>query len=288
LLSAPIVAAGALVAFGVRRLIARRPPDAPANPSDLGLTYEPVAFSAADGMPLRGWFLPAHGPARGALIFLHGQAGSMDGDIRYAPACVARGYHVLMFDFRAHGRSGGDWVSFGYYERLDVLAAIAFLRTRGIEQVGLWGFSMGGAVALVSAPLTPAVRAIVSDGGFARLETTVAGWLGEKGAPRPVRLTLARAIILAAGLRLGCWLPAADPIRWVSRVAPAGIFFMQGGSDPYVPLTDARRLFALAGEPKQIWVEPAAGHREIELHAPADYVPQALDFFDRFFPESSR
>ena len=278
-------AAGALVAYGVRRLIARRPPDPPASPADFGLAYEPVAFSAADGVPLCGWFMPAQGPARGALIFLHGQAGSMDGDLRYAPACVAGGYHVLMFDFRAHGRSGGDWVTFGYYERQDVLAAIGFLQARGITRVGLWGFSMGGAVVMLSAPLAPAVRAVVSDGGFARLETTVVGWLGEKGLPAFLRLPLARAIILAASLRLGCPLSATDPIRWVERIAPAGLFLIQGGADPYIPLRDAQALLARAGDPKQLWVEPGAGHREVEAHAPADYLPRVLAFFDRFFPE---
>ena len=41
------------------------------------------------------------------MIFLHGHAGSMDPDVKYAPWFHERGISVLMFDFRGHGRSGG-------------------------------------------------------------------------------------------------------------------------------------------------------------------------------------
>jgi dienelactone hydrolase len=53
-----------------------------------------------------------------------------------------------MFDFRAHGRTAA---SSGYLERQDALAAVEFLRARGIERIGLLGFSMGGSVAMLSA-----------------------------------------------------------------------------------------------------------------------------------------
>jgi alpha/beta superfamily hydrolase len=38
------------------------------------------------------------------------------------------GYSVLLIDFQATGESPGDVITFGWRERLDVLAAVDFLR----------------------------------------------------------------------------------------------------------------------------------------------------------------
>jgi dipeptidyl aminopeptidase/acylaminoacyl peptidase len=50
------------------------------SPAELGLPFENVAFSSADGLTLRGWWIPAPGSDR-AVIQLHGRSGSMDPDI---------------------------------------------------------------------------------------------------------------------------------------------------------------------------------------------------------------
>jgi alpha/beta superfamily hydrolase len=46
------------------------------------------------------------------------------------------GYNFVLFDFRAHGESGGDHSSLVYYERQDLPAAIAYVRQGGIKQMG--------------------------------------------------------------------------------------------------------------------------------------------------------
>ncbi len=295
LLSGVCIAAGATAGLlltvllvpallAARKLVLRPDPDPPADPAALGLPYEEVAFPTEDGLTLRGWFIPAPAPARGTIIFCHGHSGSMDGDIAYVPAFHQHGYSVLMFDFRAHGRSEGTRVSMGFHERKDVLAAIRFLESRGIRAVGLLGFSMGGATAIISAPLSPAVRAVVTDSAFAVLDTTVAGGLRVKGFPEPIPTLVGKTAVKLASLWLGCNLEDAYPIRWVHRAAPRGLFIIHGEADVYVPVEDARRLYALAGEPKQLWVVPLAGHREADTIAGEEYLSRILAFFDRFFP----
>lgn len=49
-------------------------------------------------------------------------------------------------------------------EILDLLAAIHYLQSRHIHEVGVWGFSLGGAAALMTAPLAPA------ESSYARLD----------------------------------------------------------------------------------------------------------------------
>lgn len=277
-----------LPAFLAARKLTRRPaPDPPADPAALGLPYEEASFLTEDGLTLRGWFIPAPVPARGTILFCHGHSGSMDGDLGYVPALHQHGYNVLMFDFRAHGRSEGRHVSMGFHERKDVLAAVRFLESKGIHEVGLLGFSMGGATAIITAPLAPAVKAVVTDSAFATLDTTVAGGLRVKGIPEPIPRLVGKLAIKIAAILLARRLEDAYPIRWVHQAAPRGLFIIHGEADIYVPVEDARRLYALAGEPKQLWVAPGAGHREIDQVAPGEYLPNILAFFDRFFPSAS-
>jgi pimeloyl-ACP methyl ester carboxylesterase len=263
------------------RLTSRRAPNERRSPAEFGLPFEEIGFPARDGVGLRGWWISAPGSAR-TVIFLHGQGGSMDPDVQYAPALHAAGFNVLMFDFRAHGRSQGDFVSVGYLERQDVQGALDWLATHGQERVGLLGFSMGGAVAMLTAPIAPNVRAIVSDGGIARLTSAIEGRLGEARVPRWLARPIARLAILFTSLRLGVNLFNYEPIRWVGKVAPRPVFFIHGGRDPYLAPGEFEALVAAAGEPKQVWREAEAPHREVDLTAPEEYRRRIVSFFDQW------
>jgi fermentation-respiration switch protein FrsA (DUF1100 family) len=280
-----LTALAGLTWAGSSKLMARRVPDPPANPADYGLAYEEASFQSRDGLTLRGWFIPAS-LARFTVIFCHGHAGSMDPDVVYVPWFSEAGFNVLMFDFRAHGRSEGDRVSMGYLEQQDLLGAIDYLRERSITKVGVLGFSMGGAVGLTTAAQNDAICAVISDGGFARLESAILGWWLERGWPRWLALPLARSIVIVAGRRLGVRLSEADPIRWVAHIAPRAVFFIHGDRDPFVTVADVEALYAKAGEPKALWRVAAADHRRVDRLCPEEYRRRIIDFFAQHLDEA--
>jgi dipeptidyl aminopeptidase/acylaminoacyl peptidase len=210
----------------------------------------------------------------------------MDPDVKYAPAFHERGYNVLMFDFRGHGRSEGQRVSMGSYERQDLLGAVDYLQSRGIDRVGVLGFSMGGAVAMATAPHSEAIRAVISDGGFACLSGTIAAGVRDQGLPSFLASLAGHLIVGLMGLRLGCSLSEADPIRWVDKIAPRALFIIQGALDPFVTVEEARQLYAAADQPKEIWIVPEAGHRQADRHHPEEYRHRVLAFFDQWLMEN--
>ena len=58
---------------------------------------------------------------------------------------------MLAWDFRAHGKSGGEFSSLGYYEVRDVKAALDYaLAQPDVKHIGAWGGSMG-AVTMIRA-----------------------------------------------------------------------------------------------------------------------------------------
>ena len=150
--------------------ISIRPPKIVSSitPRDLNMSYEQVSFPTVDGLTLRGWFVPSEKKAAKTLILLHGYPADK-GNILPALAFLHADFNLLLFDFRYLGESEGSYSTAGAKEVEDLLAAIRFLKTRGIEEVGVWGFSMGGAVGLMTIDKAPEIRAVVSESSYASL-----------------------------------------------------------------------------------------------------------------------
>ena len=250
--------------------------------AEYGLDSEELAFATSDGLRLQGVWIPAAGSSR-AVVIMHGHGGSLDYDLHRAPFLHAAGFNVLLFDFRAHGRSPGRLATFGYLERRDVQGAVEFLKSRGMQRIGLLGFSYGGMAAMLAAPLCPEVGAVISDGGPARLRSAAAGRAAALGLPRWSGAFLGWLAVAATSLRLGANLFRYEPVRWVGRIAPRPVMFIHGELDQF--LSDFDELFAAAGEPKEAWRVSGVEHVKASEACPEEFRRRVLDFFRRNLPE---
>lgn len=138
------------------------------TPADLGVSYEDVSFKTVDNVLIKGWFIPSSKPHAKTIILLHGYPADK-GNILPSRLFLHRDYNLLFIDFRYFGESEGHYSTAGKNEVLDLLAAIQYLKTRDIHEVGVWGFSMGGSVALLAAEKAPEIKAIISESGYATL-----------------------------------------------------------------------------------------------------------------------
>ncbi|HEM61335.1 MAG TPA: alpha/beta hydrolase, partial [Chloroflexi bacterium] len=89
-------------------------------------------------------------------------------------------------------------------------------------------------------------------------------------------------ILWLAGRRVGGDLEESEPLRWVSGIAPRPLLIIHGENDPYVSVEDARRLYDRAGQPKELWIAPGAGHRRVDEVYPDEYRDRVVGFFDRY------
>ena len=93
------------------------------TPSDVGLNYEDVYLTSADGIELHGWFIP--GESEIVLAWFHGNAGNIGDRLDYIKLMHTYvGASIFIFDYRGYGLSQGSPSESGLY--LDAEAAVDF------------------------------------------------------------------------------------------------------------------------------------------------------------------
>lgn len=266
-----------------RPLLRRPPPDPEVDPADLGLPAEPVTFMSRDNRTtLRGFWIPAPA-ARGTVVLCGGRHGSLDGDLPvYGPLFYGAGFNLLIFDWRAHGRSEGKYVTYGVYEKEDLLGALAFLDAAyGVTRVGVMGLSMGARAGLIAAALSGRVGALVCDSLLVRLDTGMARVIARRKVPVRLGRMLARWTLVVASFRVGGNLFHTDATYWAPHVTGTSVLLIYGEEDALVLGDEIEAVFAgLPGAAKALWRVPGAGHRAVYARQPEEYEQRVLDWFE--------
>jgi uncharacterized protein len=246
-----------------------------ATPKNYDLSYEDVWFMTSDGVRLSGWFVERQGPPTdAAVVILHGYPASK-GDMVGRVAFLAKYYNLFFIDFRYFGESAGPGTTVGATETEDLLAAVRYLKSRGMKKIGVYGFSMGGAVALMSLPLTKDIDAVISEGAYARL------CLVAEQLYRPIELLskpLAWLTCQYAKVALG-----VDPFKVNPADAVAGsdkpILLFHAQDDDVVPFKHAILLQQALQKDPLAEFEFASGTHGLP---PKDFPNKVVTFFDRY------
>ncbi|MFC2021323.1 alpha/beta hydrolase [Chloroflexota bacterium] len=254
------------------------------HPSQLGVSWEDVTFpSRGDEVLLSGWYLPTVEDNR-CIILIQGTEDNRNSSeiraLRLGGDLFDSDFSVLLFDFRARGKSGGDRSSEGDREQWDVLGAIDYVTGRGIpvERIGLLGFSLGAGVAILVAAQEPRIPAVVSDSGF--LDYMMDLQLLSVG---PFRLSSWFAIFVALAGRIffNADFSRVRPIEVVEQVDQP-IFFIHGEDDPVISAEETRELHDISdNRADRIWIVPRAEHVNVYRKMPKEYADRVSRFFQR-------
>ena len=230
-------------------------PDAGAGPGPRGSTLRRQLTD-------KGIRLPDYGEMRGTLVLLHGRNGRKESLLAVAERFVAAGFRCLIPDLPGHGESPLPAMSFGssHFERTLPQRVLADARQHfGLptEPVGLWGLSMGGAVAVSAAShASQPFQVLIVTSSFARLDQVMLGQLEPKWQ--------APASLLLPFLDLDRWLLGAPgvsrmvPERWAARVHQP-VLVVHGERDRYVPLQQGQALYDALASPCKRWLTVLGG-----------------------------
>jgi fermentation-respiration switch protein FrsA (DUF1100 family) len=252
------------------------------TPALCGLDYEDISFpSRVDELTLYGWYLPAENSDE-VIIMVHGaEQHRADPNVEMLDiACglVGHGYNVLMFDTRGHGESEGDRMSAGYYEVRDLGGAVDYVKGLGFEEIGVLGFSMGGATAIMTAAECDDIDVIVTDSAYADLNDMLEPQFAERTFFPKFFL---KPLLFMVKMMYGIDFTAIKPVEVVGDIAPRPILFIQGELDDTVPPAHAHSLLEASNNPlNQLWLIPDCGHVEAYVSYPEDYMDMVTAFFD--------
>ena len=108
------------------------------------------------------------------VIYLHGNSSSRCEAVSEIKYLLPLNITVFAFDFSGCGKSQGEYISLGYYERDDVECIIEYLRkTNKVSTIGLWGRSMGAVTAIMYGDRDPSIAGMVLDSAFASLKELI-------------------------------------------------------------------------------------------------------------------
>jgi len=81
---------------------------------------------------------------------------------------------------------------------------------------------------------------------------------------------------------VGADVTRARPLDAIARISPRPILLIHSADDENAttPLEGARKLFAAAGEPKELWVAPRGGHVGAINAFPDEYRARVLAFLN--------
>jgi len=227
---------------------ARRPVGPPP-----ALAHRDVGLDS-DGVALRGWLFPAAGASRGVtVVYLHGSGDNRASGVWIAEQLVRRGFDVLAYDSRAHGNSGGDACTYGYYERHDLHRALDAL---GIRRAILLGVSLGGAVALQETPDDSRVAGVVAVASFSDLES-----IARDRAPFIASGGQVRQAFALAEQEAHFRVADVSPVKAAGRIQ-VPVLLVHGGEDHETRPVHSERVYAALAGPRRLLLVKGAGHND--------------------------
>lgn len=242
------------------------------------LMKETVQIRSPFGYTLHGYFIP-NGQAKKAVILVHGVTNSHVGTIKYSKLFLKRGFHVLMYDQRRHGNSGGSNTTYGWYEKFDLQACVDWAVDRCGKDciIGIFGESMGAAVALQYAAIDHRASFYIVDCPYSSIGEQLLYRL--KCDYHLPAFPLYYLAVLICRLRAGFWIQHVSPIKdMTSFETPA--LFIHGQEDSYIPKDMSIRMVDMKPGKKKLYLAPNAGHAQSLWKNPEEYDRIVGEFFD--------
>jgi dipeptidyl aminopeptidase/acylaminoacyl peptidase len=192
------------------------------------------------------------------------------------------GYHLLLIDLRGHGQSEGETATYGYWEALDVQAAVDYLAVLPeVEQIGALGTSYGGAAVARAAARDHRIEAVVIESSFSSLPAAVEDAFDDVSIfPQ---WPFAPLIVSIAERKVGLKIDQVDPARDLGTLHPRPVFIIHGTNDRLFPLYHAHKMYESAQEPKALWIIEGLGHSNPVIGREEAYRQRVVTFFETAF-----
>jgi len=224
-------------------------------------TKEEVSIRSPHGYDLHGFYFPC-GDSHKTVVIVHGITLNLFASVKYMPIFRSRGFNVLIYDQRTHGRSGGANCTFGFFEKYDLKAVIdwALARLGPGGRVGTHGESLGAATVLQHAALDPRLSFVIADCPYSDLRPLFAYRIRQDyHLPAfPLLESASLMSFLLTGMRFG----DVRPITAIRNLTTPTLF-VHGAQDDFIPTQMSVDLArAKQNGLSRLYLAPNARHAE--------------------------
>lgn len=248
-------------------------------------TFEEIELQSYDDLQLKGYLLEAKEPSNKLVVMAHGYLGSgkqmgLYGQYYYEEL----GYHFFTPDLRGHGESEGDYIGFGWHDRLDMMDWIDMLIDRYGEdtEIVLHGLSMGAATMLMTSgeDLPPQVKAVIADSAYTSVHD-----MFKYQMTRMFHIPsfpILNTTSLVTKMKAGYSLTEASSLKQVKKNTDVPILYIHGEADTFVPTELAYELYESTKSETEIVTIPGAEHGESFVIAREKYLEHMNAFLDKY------
>ncbi len=257
----------------------------PTHPSELSLPYENFTVTTNENFTLYGWYIPSSQP-KGTIVYLHGVGDNKIGGLHLAKIFNENNFNVVLYDSRAHGESEGNFCTYGYYEKFDVQKILDEIEKKfqakniDVGKIGIYGRSMGAAIALQATSIEPRISAVISEGCFTTLRTITVDY-----QKRLFYLPwhFLRNIVMKRAEKIANFKHReVSPIRAVEKIS-CPLLFIHGENDTNIQHYYSELLFTAAGsKKKELYLVKNAHHNNIHAIGGNDFEKKVVSFFEKY------
>lgn len=206
------------------------------------------------------WFSRVDGARAACIVYCHGSCGNRKDSSEIRDLALSRNYSLVCFDFGGCGHSDGDYVSLGYYEQQDIAEVVKYLKHSGrVNNVVLWGRSMGAAAVILYMNEHPECPVVVLDSPFSSLRTVLTELAAQyKFIPRQLKEFAVSAARKHIKTVAKFDIEELEPLEKARGSRVPGII-IHSEDDCLVPCGHSKEIFAALSGPK-FYLEALGGH----------------------------
>lgn len=236
------------------------------------IPFEQMYRTSRFGYELAARFYTSENSSK-TVVCLHGHNSCFASQLKYLPIFLSLGYNVFIPDHRRSGLSGGDTVTFGAYEKHDVLDWISELHARRPgDSIALFGESMGAATAIMTAAEIPDAVFLIDYCGYANFEGLLTRYTDNKY----IRKAVMPSIRLVCERCFGFDVNECDALEAITRVG-CPILIMHSKADKTVNYRNALMLQEAAPQAELHTFEGSIHARSITKY-PDEYADTVKEF----------
>ena len=243
------------------------------------LDKEEIIITSGDGLKLRGIYIKGDSKLRRSIIFVHGITVGIPWSLRYIDMFVKRGWNILVYDQRRHGRSEGKYSTYGFYEKEDLDLWVNWLIERNGKEaiIGIHGESMGAATALQYLTINKYASFVISDCSFSDLNELLKYHM--KNDYHLPSFPLINFTALKAKHKAKFKFSDVSPIEAV-KMSSLPVMFIHGKEDKFVPAYMSEDMYNAKKGIKKLYMVKGAEHaRSVEVDKEG-YEREVMDFID--------